>query len=59
MKVGDKVYWRTRVRYSIRTLSGEIERLENDIATIRLTTKGAAGKRINKHVDALTLKKKQ
>lgn len=59
IKVGTGVYWRMRVGMFMRTLSGTVEEINDNIATVIVNTQNTYGKRYKKSIGSLTKNKKQ
>jgi len=57
IKKGDKVWWRVKAGMYFRTVSGTVEEINNDIATVCVQTQNVHGKQVNRNVNHLNKKK--
>jgi transcription elongation factor len=48
IKIDDLVWWKIRIGYFYRTLSGRVTKINNNIATVKLNTQNGFGK--NKYI---------
>lgn len=56
IKKGDKVWWRIKAGMFFRTLSGTVEEINDNIASVKVSTQNVHGAIYKKHVNHLNLK---
>jgi hypothetical protein len=57
IKIGDTVYYKYRIGFFYRTLSGIVLKIKNNIVTLKITNQNSYGKIIQINVNNLNLKK--
>jgi hypothetical protein len=59
IKKGDTVYWKTKIGYHYKTLSGKVENIKDEWLTIILNTVNSHGRRVRKRKNQVTKNKIQ